>query len=91
MYDQVERGGGLSSRLGSHSSGSDDECGGGGGLRVLDSGDEDGDGEGRALLGDPAAAAGTAAQKPMRRYIAITVVEIVFGLAESAFWQVRRR
>jgi hypothetical protein len=26
----------------------------------------------------------------MRRYIAITVVEIVFVLAESSFWQVRQ-
>jgi hypothetical protein len=29
-------------------------------------------------------------QKPMRRYIAITVVEIIFVMAESTFWQVKR-
>jgi hypothetical protein len=81
MYDQVERGGDLASRLGSQSSGSDDEIVDGLG-RDEDRHDDD---ESSGLLGGPDS---TGSGKPMRRYIAITVVEIVFVLAEYAFWQV---
>lgn len=81
MYDQVERGGGGGGRQ-SHDRGSWEE--------------EEG------LLNEHAQqpqyhseggeeVEGGGLGKPMRRYIAITVVEIVFVLAESFFWQVSER
>jgi hypothetical protein len=52
-------------------------------------GEEEHSGESTGLL-SRSDSSGGGAQKPMRRYIAITVVEIVFVMAESSFWQVRR-
>lgn len=79
MYDQVERGGHRSR----HSSGSLDDNSDG-----LGSNDDFGGEQSGLLSGSDSSGSGS--RKPMRRYIAITVVEIVFVLGESAFWQIQR-
>ena len=78
MYDHVERGV-DSGRCRSTSS----EVGFDGEVEEDDSGER-----GRLLSGSGSDSSDSLQHKPMRRYVAITVVEILFVLAESSFWQV---
>lgn len=82
MYDQVEQGGCvvMSSRCNNFTDdGSNFEDG-------SSSGGSGGDGKDEEK--DLMTVEKLDRQKPMRRYIAITIVEVLFVLAESSFWQV---
>lgn len=80
MYDQVESGGELPRDYRS-SSGSEE------GVWLHPGSEEDTDEKSGLLSPDGPE---SQSHEPMRRYIAITIVEILFVLAESSFWQVKR-
>jgi hypothetical protein len=89
MYDQVE------SRGGEEVESRGDRGEGGGGTdedsRLLQRSDSDSSGADMGTSSSSSSSSGSGGgggRKPLRRYIAITIVEIVFVLAESFFWQV---